>query len=289
MALSDNIVKYREKNGMTQEQLAESLRISRQSISKWELGQNLPSIDNLISLSGLLDISLDELITGEPYLHFPFDYGKPKSKASAIILAIIVVFWMLMGGIFGNIGYSFMFGSIFYILIVWIYPFDFKKYYNYWTLEKRGIRYLVGNKEVYSSWENIIMPIKALLHIRSTNFVEYKQMTKVEIKVDLFGYQPKKVVALGNYAPGSSQLMNESFVMKITTKDGKEVYLDLKSFYWHQSIERQMLPTILMFLKRKNVEFVDRQGIIELIKDRDVHLVDELYKRREETKKIHAD
>jgi Predicted transcriptional regulators len=76
--LAKNIVKYRKRNKLSQEQLAEALNISRQSISKWETGENLPSIDNLISLSGLLDISLDELITGEPYLHFPFDYGKPK-------------------------------------------------------------------------------------------------------------------------------------------------------------------------------------------------------------------
>ena len=71
--LAKNIVKYRQRNKMSQEQLAEALNISRQSISKWETGENLPSIDNLISLSGLLDISLDELITGKPYLHFPFD------------------------------------------------------------------------------------------------------------------------------------------------------------------------------------------------------------------------
>jgi len=71
MNLGKNIIKYRTKNNLSQEQLAHALNISRQSISKWETGENLPSIDNLISLSGLLDISLDELVTGEPYLHFP--------------------------------------------------------------------------------------------------------------------------------------------------------------------------------------------------------------------------
>src|SRR5699024_1027334 len=165
MALADNIIKYRKKNGMTQEQLAESLMISRQSISRWELGENLPSIDNLISLSGLLDISLDELITGEPYLHFPFDFGRPKSKTAAVILIIIVMFPILAGFI-GNIWMSLVVALILYMIVVWFYPFDFKRYYNYWSLEKKGIRYISDNQEVYSSWDNLVMPIKALLKMR---------------------------------------------------------------------------------------------------------------------------
>lgn len=285
MALSDNIIKYRIKNGMTQEQLAQSLRISRQSISKWELGQNLPSIDNLISLSGLLDISLDELITGEPYLHFPFDYGRPKSKVPAIILGSIVLSVFLLG-LFGNIFISLLLASIFYVLVVWFYPFDFKRYYTYWSLEKKGIRYIKGNEEVYSSFENLIIPIKALLHLRSTQFVEYKKMEKIEIKVNLFGYQPKKTVGFGGYGVGTSQLMNESFILKITTKDEQEFFLDLKNFYWHRSKERKMLSTIVAFLERKNVEFVDEQGISELIKNRDVNLTDELYRIRDEKKLV---
>lgn len=278
MALAENIKKYREKNGMTQDQLAEALVVSRQSISKWELGQNLPSIDNLISLSGLLDISLDELITGESYLHFPYNYGKP-TKAPAMVLGFIIVFWMLMG-LFGNILLSIFLGAIFYLLIVWMTPFDFKRYYDYWSLEKKGIRYLKNNQEVYSSFDNIRMPILALLHIRPTEFVEYKHMKRIEIKVRLQGYQPKKTVGLG-YAPGVSNLMNESFVLEITTKDDKKIYLDLKQYYWEKSSEHQMLPTIISFLSRKNVDFIDNQGIAKLISNRDVKLIDELYELRD--------
>ncbi len=48
-------------------------------------------IDNLILLSSLLNISLDELITGEAYLSFPLHYGKPQSAKPAIILITILV------------------------------------------------------------------------------------------------------------------------------------------------------------------------------------------------------
>lgn len=276
MALADNIIKYRKKNGMTQEQLAESLMISRQSISRWELGENLPSIDNLISLSGLLDISLDELITGEPYLHFPFDFGRPKSKTAAVILIIIVMFPILAGFI-GNIWMSLVVALILYMIVVWFYPFDFKRYYNYWSLEKKGIRYISDNQEVYSSWDNLVMPIKALLKMRKTKFIPYRQMKEIAIHLQLLGYNPRHTI----YSPGTSQLMNEGFTLKITTKDEQIVYLTLKPYYTKKSKERQMLPTILEFLKRKNVKFIDKQNICELLKDNDKSLTEQLYEIRD--------
>lgn len=52
----------REKNGLTQDDLAKLLNISRQSISKWESGQSYPDIDHLIELSKIYTITLDQLI-----------------------------------------------------------------------------------------------------------------------------------------------------------------------------------------------------------------------------------
>lgn len=68
--------------------------------------------------------------------------------------------------------------------------------------------------------------------------------------------------------------------MEITTKDDKKIYLDLKQYYWEKLSEHQMLPTIIAFLSRKNVEFVDDQGLAKLISDRNVNLIDELYELR---------
>lgn len=281
MNLAENIVKYRKKNNLSQEQLAQALNISRQSISKWETGENLPSIDNLISLSGLLDISLDELITGEPYLHFPFNYGKPLSKIPAVFL-IGVFLVCLIAGSFSHFWVGLLVGILMYIGIIWLSPLDYKPYYTYWTLEKQGIRYIPNNQNVYSSWDAIIMPIKALLHMRTTRFVTYKQMKKIEIKIELFGYQPSKALSLGPNSGNSTQMLTEPFYFQITTDDDQEIYLNLNRYYWAKTPERQMLPTIIMFLKRKNIEFVDTQNIASLVMDRDVKLVNQLYELKDE-------
>lgn len=281
MNLADNIVKYRKKNNLSQEQLATALNISRQSISKWETGENLPSIDNLISLSGLLDISLDELITGEPYLHFPFNYGKPQSKTAAILLGIFVCLGLLVGFI-GKFWYGLIAAVFVYMIFVNFYPFDYKRYYNYWTLEKAGIRYVPNSQRAYGMIENIYLPLLALFHTRKTEFVKYKEIKSIAIKVDLFEYQPSKALTLGPNSGNASQILVEPFYFEITTNDDKVIYLNLKDFYWRNTPERQMLPTIIQFLKRKNLEFIDQQGISEMVMDRDVKLVNQLYEQRDE-------
>ncbi len=65
MNFSQQIKKLRDSRGLTQEQMANELGISRQSVSNWENDRNLPDIEMLISISTTFDISLDELILGE--------------------------------------------------------------------------------------------------------------------------------------------------------------------------------------------------------------------------------
>ena len=56
------------KKGWTQDELAEKLFVSRQSVSKWEKGLNYPSIETLLKISDLFDISLDELLKSDEEL-----------------------------------------------------------------------------------------------------------------------------------------------------------------------------------------------------------------------------
>lgn len=60
MNITNNILFYRIKNGYSQSSLAEQLNISRQAVSKWERGIGLPDIENIILLSKLYNITLDE-------------------------------------------------------------------------------------------------------------------------------------------------------------------------------------------------------------------------------------
>ncbi|MEL7657953.1 MAG: helix-turn-helix transcriptional regulator, partial [Bacillota bacterium] len=62
MELGNNLFNARKKSGLSQEEVAEKLGVSRQTISKWELGETLPDIRQSKKLSLLYHLSLDELI-----------------------------------------------------------------------------------------------------------------------------------------------------------------------------------------------------------------------------------
>lgn len=64
MTLGERIAYYRGALGLSQGELAEKLGVSRQAVSKWETDAGLPDLDRLIALSGLFDITLDELVKG---------------------------------------------------------------------------------------------------------------------------------------------------------------------------------------------------------------------------------
>ena len=65
MALSEKIYALRKKSGLSQEQLAEHLGVSRQAISKWESGQSIPESDKLLAISSYFEVSLDFLMKDE--------------------------------------------------------------------------------------------------------------------------------------------------------------------------------------------------------------------------------
>ena len=63
--LGEKIQQLRKEKGLSQEQLAAQLTISRQAISKWELGESMPDTDNIIQLSKLFSVSTDYLLNDE--------------------------------------------------------------------------------------------------------------------------------------------------------------------------------------------------------------------------------
>lgn len=62
MKLKDKLQLLRKQNGYSQEQLADKLGIARQTLSKWENGQAVPELSNLISLSNLYGITIDRIV-----------------------------------------------------------------------------------------------------------------------------------------------------------------------------------------------------------------------------------
>ena len=62
MMLAENLQVLRKQNGLSQEELAEKCQVSRQAIAKWESGESVPTIEKLIYLAGLYEVTLDELV-----------------------------------------------------------------------------------------------------------------------------------------------------------------------------------------------------------------------------------
>jgi transcriptional regulator with XRE-family HTH domain len=65
MEIGNKINQLRKLSGMTQEQLAEKLNISRQTLSKWESGATPPDLSSVVTISKLYHVSLDELLIEE--------------------------------------------------------------------------------------------------------------------------------------------------------------------------------------------------------------------------------
>ena len=65
MEFHEKLQTLRKSRGMTQEELAEALYVSRTAISKWESGRGYPSIDSLKEISSYFSVSIDQLLSGE--------------------------------------------------------------------------------------------------------------------------------------------------------------------------------------------------------------------------------
>lgn len=74
MTLAEKLKSIRKQAGMSQEQLAEKLGVSRQAVTKWETDAGIPDIENVMAISALFDISMDELLSNEKGAKKPTDY-----------------------------------------------------------------------------------------------------------------------------------------------------------------------------------------------------------------------
>ncbi len=81
------IKKLREEKNITQQELADKLHISRQAVSKWELGKAMPDYTILVILSELFNVTIDELIMGEknPKENVSLKLYKEKNKLDKLI------------------------------------------------------------------------------------------------------------------------------------------------------------------------------------------------------------
>ena len=63
MEFNEKLQELRRSRGLTQEELAEKLYVSRTAVSKWESGRGYPNIDSLQAISGFFSVTVDELLS----------------------------------------------------------------------------------------------------------------------------------------------------------------------------------------------------------------------------------
>ena len=78
MEFHEKLQELRKQKGLTQEELAESLFVSRTAISKWESGRGYPNIDSLKAISKFFSVTIDELLSGEEVLTIAEEDQKQK-------------------------------------------------------------------------------------------------------------------------------------------------------------------------------------------------------------------
>lgn len=118
MKFNEKLIELRKKEGLSQEELGYKLNVTRQTVSKWELGQTTPEMEKLVEMSKIFNISVDELIneseptnesetTNEPKTVIedrPIDNKNTKEKnvmiiiIGAIIIVVVLIVIKLLSG-----------------------------------------------------------------------------------------------------------------------------------------------------------------------------------------------
>lgn len=107
MGFAENLQFLRQKKGYTQEQIAEQLQVSRQSVSKWESGGSFPEMDKLLQLSEMFQCGMDVLVQGDArnsyveehdeYEKHMNEYSRAISFGVGLLLLGVAVYELLAG------------------------------------------------------------------------------------------------------------------------------------------------------------------------------------------------
>ena len=105
MEFNEKLLELRKQKGLTQEELANALYVSRTAISKWESGRGYPSIDSLKTISVFFGITLDELLSADKVLTLAKEDSKQKENVfinTVFVLLDIIVLLLLFLPLFGQ-------------------------------------------------------------------------------------------------------------------------------------------------------------------------------------------
>lgn len=189
--IGKKIQNARKESGMTQEQVAEYLGVSRQTISNWENEKSYPDIISVIHMSDLYHVSLDVLLKGDQTMSNYYDYleestnvVKSHSKRNKLLLIIaylgiwaiaMIAFWFFTDGS-DAMGYSLMY--------LWIIL----------PVTTIVISYLIGRNDYFGKGQYLIPILMGIMYMLSeygtlsmANMVEFHKVNSPEWSMIFIG------------------------------------------------------------------------------------------------------
>ncbi len=127
MSLGERLYELRKKKGLSQEEVAEKLNVTRQSVSKWETDESKPDFDKIVPICELYEISTNELLNGtkeekEEKEVEVINNDNRKNRAIIISIAVFLYFaaliWIVVSEVAFNLNEGFMVGGFFLICAI---------------------------------------------------------------------------------------------------------------------------------------------------------------------------
>lgn len=95
MKLGERLFEYRRIKGLSQEEVASKLNVTRQTISKWETDQTVPDFDKIVPICELFGITTDELLTGNKKESYLNEVSLKTKKNKAVVISTSVFLYFL--------------------------------------------------------------------------------------------------------------------------------------------------------------------------------------------------
>lgn len=221
----------REQHQLTQAALAAAIHVTPQAVSKWEAGTSVPSVDNLLALGDLYNLSLDELVQAGPYFKKPHRVGKRYCIGTVLWF---LPFWALLSYVLASFTPApTLLGNL--ILAVGLVVAALMLPNDYWVIEQDAI-------VVVTYPSNPLRRLRALFRIPAQR-LPYGEITGVALHYN----------AAVSLSP--LDIWRDGLVLSVTTATGT-VDLDIVG------PAHVFLPQFVQFLDRQRIPITDTQDLL---------------------------
>ncbi|CAM3620481.1 helix-turn-helix domain-containing protein [Erysipelothrix urinaevulpis] len=275
MIINQQIKKYRLLDNMTQDDLAKKMHVSRQSISKWEQGESYPTIDNLVILSQILHIPLEELVKGK--LDFPdgFEFGKPESKFR-VFMFLLGPCILIVAGLFGTFEnpverlYPIASGLFIFLLQSIVRLYNYHRYHSYFVVERNGIEV-----DVTRGTLPYVKIIKGIFNKREGRFIPYRDIESIELSIETRGYKGSQGL---DYRKRQNHMNREEFYALVRCRNQETYKLDLDVIYYSNTKEYQYFYPVFKYFEKEGIQIIDPYNILESI-HQEYDFLEEAYRK----------